>query len=91
LELSAKIGDFSLERRDLALQRSNQLLLGHFPDEQVSEEGSPAAQGYRSPASAFLPPTHSHKIEFSFLKINLVVPAGPLPISILDDKSAKEI
>jgi hypothetical protein len=37
---------------------------------------------------AVLPP-RSRKIEFSFLKRNLVVPAGPCPISIEDDEPAK--
>jgi hypothetical protein len=55
------------------------------------EEGSPATQGSVARIRIPFPPTRSRKIEFSFLKINLVVPAGPLPISILDDKSAKEI
>jgi hypothetical protein len=47
--------------------------------------------GGSCPFSAPAASTRPRKIEFSFLKINLVVPAGPLPISILDDKSAKEI
>jgi hypothetical protein len=49
-----------------------------------------AATPFRANNSAVLP-HRSRKIEFSFVNGNLVVPAGPPPTSIVDDRPTKEI
>jgi hypothetical protein len=50
--LSAKIGDFSLERRDLALQRSDQLL-------DFGGKTHPILDSDSQPQVSYLPPVES--------------------------------